>query len=50
MNPELNDEIYIEEMLDISASDKDIVLVHESAVLELDDDNFEIQEIQEENK
>lgn len=47
---ELNDEIYIEEMLDISTSDEDIVLVHESTVIELDDDNFEIQEIQEENK
>jgi hypothetical protein len=40
-------ELYIEEMLDISESDEDIVLVHESTVLELDDDNFEIQEIQE---
>lgn len=48
--PELNNKIYIEEMIDISASDEDIVLVHESTVLELDDDNFEIQEIQEENK
>ena len=48
--PELNNEIYIKEMLDISEGDEDIVLVHESTVLELDDDNFEIQETQEENK
>ena len=35
---------------DVVDEPEDIVLVHESAVLELDDDNFEIQEIQEENK
>lgn len=40
-------ELYIEEMLDLSESDEDIVLVHENTVLELDDDNFEIQEIRE---
>jgi hypothetical protein len=40
-------ELYIEEMLDLSEGDEDIVLVHESTVLELDDDNFEIQEIRE---
>ena len=34
----------------VDASEEDIVLVHESTVLELDDGNFEIQEIQEENK
>ena len=35
---------------DVVDEPEDIVLVHESTVLELDDDNFEIQEIQEENK
>lgn len=40
-------ELYIEEMLDISEDDEDIVLVHKSTVLELDDDNFEIKEIRE---
>ena len=35
---------------DVVDEPEDIVLVHESAVLELDDDNFVIQEIQEENK
>lgn len=40
-------ELYIEEILDLSEDSEDIVLVHKSTVLELDDDNFEIQEIRE---